>query len=75
MDHSAFDAHGFLVEAGGKSVFYTGDFRGHGRKRKLLDRLIKKPPKVDALMMEGTLVGERSNESTMPVKILELYQK
>ena len=65
MDHSAFDAHGFLVEAGGKNLFYTGDFRGHGRKGKLLDRLIKKPPKVDALMMEGTLVGKRSNESTM----------
>jgi len=71
MDHSAFDAHGFLVEAGNKSVFYTGDFRGHGRKGKLLDRLIKKPPKVDALMMEGTLVGERSNENTMTESDLE----
>jgi ribonuclease J len=71
MDHSAFDAHGFLVEAGGKSVFYTGDFRGHGRKGKLLDRLIKYPPKVDALMMEGTLVGERSNETTMTESALK----
>ena len=31
MDHSAFDAYGFLVSAGEKSLFYTGDFRGHGR--------------------------------------------
>ncbi|MBU0985816.1 MAG: MBL fold metallo-hydrolase [Proteobacteria bacterium] len=35
MDHSAFDAYGFLISAGGKSLFYTGDFRGHGRKAKL----------------------------------------
>jgi ribonuclease J len=71
MDHSAFDAHGFLIEAGGKSVFYTGDFRGHGRKGKLLNRLIQNPPKVDVLMMEGTLVGERSNEKTISESDLE----
>ena len=65
MDHSAFDAYGFLISAGGKSLFYTGDFRGHGRKAKLLDRLIKNPPKTNALLMEGTLVGERTNELTM----------
>jgi ribonuclease J len=62
MDHSAFDAYGFFVQAGGKSLFYTGDFRGHGRKGKLLERLIKHPPKVNALLMEGTLIGERTDE-------------
>lgn len=71
MDHSAFDAHGLLVEAGGKSVFYTGDFRGHGRKGKLLDRLIQNPPKVDALLMEGTLIGDRSGEETVSELDLE----
>jgi mRNA degradation ribonuclease J1/J2 len=43
MDHSAFDSYGFLVCGGGKSVFYSGDFRGHGRKAGLLDRLVKSP--------------------------------
>ena len=62
MDHSAFDAYGFLVSAGGKSLFYTGDFRGHGRKAKLLDRLVQHPTQVNALLMEGTLIGERTNE-------------
>jgi ribonuclease J len=65
MDHSAFDAYGFLVSAGGKSLFYTGDFRGHGRKSKLLDRLTENPPKVDVLMMEGTLIGARIDEPTI----------
>ena len=65
MDHSAFDAYGFLVSAGEKSLFYTGDFRGHGRKAKLLDNLIQDPPRVNALLMEGTLIGERTDELTV----------
>lgn len=66
MDHSAFDAYGFLVSAGGKRVFYTGDFRGHGRKRRLLDRLTGNPPaKVDVLLMEGSMLGERAEEITL----------
>ena len=71
MDHSAFDAYGFLVSAGEKSLFYTGDFRGHGRKAKLLDRLTQNPPKANALLMEGSLIGERSTELTMTEQELE----
>jgi len=32
VDHSAFDAHALLVEADGARLFYSGDFRMHGRK-------------------------------------------
>ncbi len=71
MDHSAFDAYGFLVQAGEKSLFYTGDFRGHGRKSKLLDKLIQHPPKVNALLMEGTLIGERTDELTVSEEDLQ----
>jgi ribonuclease J len=71
MDHAAFDAYGFLISMGSKNVFYTGDFRGHGRKAKLLDRLVQKPPEVDVLLMEGTLLGERSNELTVSEAELE----
>ncbi|MBT6051951.1 MAG: MBL fold metallo-hydrolase, partial [Candidatus Scalindua sp.] len=31
VDHSGFDAYAFLIEAEGKRVFYSGDFRGHGK--------------------------------------------
>jgi ribonuclease J len=71
MDHSAFGANGFLVSANGKSVFYTGDFRGHGRKSKLLKRLIDNPPKVNALLMEGTLISERAFENMASESELE----
>src|SRR4030067_2958171 len=71
MDHSAFDANGFLVSSGGKSIFYTGDFRGHGRKSRLFELLLKDPPKVDVLLMEVTLLGEGSEERVVSEYELE----
>jgi ribonuclease J len=71
MDHSAFDPYGFLVSAGGESLFYTGDFRGHGRKARLFELLVKNPPKVDVLLMEGTLLGGRSEERIISEDELE----
>lgn len=58
VDHSAFDARAFLIEAEGKRIFYSGDFRGHGRKRLLFERIISNPPKkIDCLLMEGSMLG------------------
>ena len=55
VDHSGFDAYAFLIEAEGKRIFYSGDFRGHGKKRILFDRFIANPPKdIGFLIMEGT---------------------
>ena len=65
MDHSAFDAYGLLVEAGGKRLFYSGDFRGHGRKGYAFDRLLQQPPgQIDALLMEGTTLGRMPDAIT-----------
>jgi ribonuclease J len=62
VDHSAADAYGFLIEAEGKKVFYSGDFRAHGRKAVLFDNIVQKPPEdIDVLFMEGTML-ERSND-------------
>ncbi|MDM9628463.1 MBL fold metallo-hydrolase [Rhizobium sp. S152] len=58
MDHSGFDAYGFLIEVGGKRVYYSGDIRGHGRKAALFERFIKSPPSaIDVLLMEGSSLG------------------
>jgi ribonuclease J len=58
VDHSAFDALAFLIEADGKRIFYSGDFRGHGRKSKLFTKMISRPPKnIDCLLMEGSTLG------------------
>ena len=40
IDHSAFDAYAFKIEADGVSIFHTGDFRTHGfRSNKLSEML------------------------------------
>lgn len=55
VDHSAFDAYAFLIEANGKKVFYSGDIRLHGRKEASTRKNIAKIPKgVDAMILEGT---------------------
>lgn len=58
MDHSAVDSYAFTIEADNKRIFYTGDFRGHGRKRKVFDEMLRNPPKnIDLMLMEGTMLG------------------
>jgi len=63
IDHSAFDSHAFNICDNNKSVFYSGDFRGHGLKKSDFEKLISNPPKVDVLLMEGTIIGERQEEN------------
>lgn len=60
-DHSAFDAYSFLVEADGKSLFYSGDFRSHGRKGNAFKWFTHNAPQqVDYLLLEGTTIGRDS---------------
>lgn len=60
-DHSTPEAFAFLIEADGKRVFYSGDFRATGRKGKVYKNLIENPPEnIDILLIEGTMV-ERTN--------------
>jgi len=57
-DHSGFDAYGFLIEGDGKRIYYTGDFRAHGRKERIFHQFVSKPPtNVDYLLLEGTNLG------------------
>ncbi len=63
MDHSAFDAAAFEISDNEKTIIYTGDFRGHGRKAVCLDRFIDKAKKgADALLTEGTMFGRQDDE-------------
>ncbi|MBI1823621.1 MAG: MBL fold metallo-hydrolase [Nitrospirae bacterium] len=79
MDHSAFDAYAFLIEAGGKKIIYTGDFREHGRKPERFKHFLKAAPKnVDALLMEGTLIGREGIQKTeleIESEFRELFKK
>ena len=67
VDHSAFDAYSLLVEADGRRVFYSGDFRAHGRKSRLFEALVANAPAdVDVLMMEGTTIGRTGTTDGFP---------
>lgn len=63
VDHSGYDAYGFMIEAGGKTVVYTGDFRDHGKKAQATEYFKKHLPSgIDALLIEGTMMS-RSMEA------------
>jgi ribonuclease J len=78
-DHSAFDAYMLLIDVGGKSVFYSGDFRAHGRKSKLVERLMREPPpEIDVLLMEGTNLGSdkpTKTEEALEEDFIRLFQE
>jgi len=61
-DHSAWDALMFLIEAEGKRVLHTGDFRLHGfRGKATLPLLEKYAAGIDLLIMEGTRLSGGSH--------------
>lgn len=58
IDHSAYDAYMFLIEADGKRVLHTGDFRTHGFRGKAVIPMLKKyVEKVNVLITEGTMLS------------------
>lgn len=61
VSHSACDSYMFLIEADGKRILHTGDFRGHGYLSKglipTIEKLILPGGKVDFLITEGTMLS------------------
>lgn len=72
IDHSACDSYLFLIEADGKRILYTGDFRTHGFRGKALPKILHKIGKVDVLITEGTTL---SRPDEQPMTEQELQQK
>ncbi|MFM8402829.1 MAG: hypothetical protein ACKOAH_33795, partial [Pirellula sp.] len=69
MDHSIHGCLAFLIEADGKRLLYTGDFRMHGNRaadhQLILSRIAES--NLDALIVEGTHFGfDNGNETSEP---------
>ena len=75
VDHSAYDAYMFLVEAedeacgdGYYRILHTGDFRGHGRRGQKMLTLIGSYVRrfgertIDSLVIEGTMMSRPDEE-------------
>jgi ribonuclease J len=80
MDHSCVDAFGFLIEAEGKRLYYSGDFRAHGRRKQAFDWFLNDPPRdIDLLLMEGTMMGRDNtvfaDEVAVEQGMLEVLRK
>jgi ribonuclease J len=79
VDHSGFDAFAYLIESEGKRIFYSGDFRGHGRKKVLFENLLKHPPQdIDYLILEGSMIGRDKgkfdSESDIENEMVNLFK-
>ena len=79
-DHSAFDAYSLLVEANGKTLFYSGDFRSHGRKAKAFYWFTHNAPQnLDYLLLEGTTISRDSKpfktETEIENELVKVFKK
>lgn len=67
VDHSAFDAYAFVVEANGRRLLYSGDLRAHGTAPEVFEWLLERLPKpIHALLLEGTRVGRAEFGGAIP---------
>ena len=72
IDHSAADSYMFVIEAEGKRILYTGDFRMHGLRHHVLEKLVSTYiGKVDVLITEGTSLARDVGEHISEAAVLE----
>ena len=58
-----------MVKADGRSLLSTGDLRAHGRKAKLFEAFVARPPKgIDVMLMEGSTIGRPGADNGLPTE-------
>ena len=83
VSHSAYESYMFLIEAQGKRILHTGDFRDHGYLGKgllaMIDKFILSQGKIDFLITEGTMLsrlGEKVlHENQLKNKVIEVMNQ
>ena len=82
VSHSACDSYMFLIEAGGKTILHTGDFREHGYLGKglipTLETYIAKR-NIDVLITEGTMLSRLKekvkHENDLKIDAIKLLRR
>ena len=75
IDHSAFDAYAFKIEADGVSVFHTGDFRTHGFRSKKLGKMLEQyVGRVDYVVCECTNVSRPDSTSCTEAELQKAFE-
>ena len=76
--HSIYDSHMFLIEAEGKRIWHTGDYRAHGYMGKGLYPTLKNyATHIDTLITEGTMLNRQDeciHESKVANKMANVMQ-
>ncbi len=75
VDHSSYNSCMFLIEAEGKRILHTGDYRSHGRKGGIFASTLEKIGHVDCLITEGTTLSRSESERYMSEFKLEKKAK
>ena len=79
IDHSAFNSAVILLEAEGKRILHTGDFRRNGRKGDEFESTIRKIGQVDYLITEGTCLSRKAKENEtefeLEKKLIPIFKK
>ncbi len=80
VDHSAFDAYAFRIEASGVSAYHTGDFRLHGfRSSNFFKMLEQYVGKVDYVVCEATNIlrpnATSKKESALQRELESLFKE
>lgn len=57
-NHSIYDASMLLIEADGKRIWHTGDFRDNGFSGDLFKTLRTRATNIDTLIIEGTMLNQ-----------------
>lgn len=63
-EHSAFEPLMFLLEANGKRILHTGDFRMHGLHWEKVHHSLNQFRPIDLIITEGTTLSRKENESS-----------
>lgn len=72
IDHSAADSYMFVIESEGKRVLYTGDFRLHGLRSHIVEKLVKTYiGEVDVLITEGTSLSSDADNYISEAAVLD----
>lgn len=72
VDHSAFDAYMFVIEAEGKRILHTGDFRLHGfRGSRTLPMLMKYATNIDCIVCENTTLSRDDEVAVLSERELQ----
>ena len=80
VDHSAFDAYMFAVDADGRRVLHTGDFRTHGFRGVKTSKMLSVYAKsIDYIISEGTMLSRTEKtvitERELQRRSVELMRK